>query len=534
MAQDTDPSPDTMAPASTPTTAPRTPLPDFADIIYLLILLLLINLKPMVLGDGSTGWHLYTGQYILSHHQIPHIDLFSYTFPDKAWVPYEWFFDTVAATLFNIGGIKMVAVAADCSLALLFSLVYYGCRKRGCHFLLAMFFTVLGILTSTIHWLARPHLFTFFGVLIFSSALESFRRGEIKFKRLLITLGLTMLVWANAHPAFLFGFALIAIYLVCETFIALIGAADSSKSAWRRSQALALTLVACIAVSFINPNGWQLHAYILQYLHHSDVIAATQEFMPPDFHKMHAVCMALLFFAFVVGLFISRRKIALSPLMMVLAFAWLGINSMRNEPLFSIIAVPVIASLYADCDLSVLFDGVSAKTASWFNQLAGFWRRVGETVNEVESSCDMHLIPVAATIFLFAVCLSGGNFFGMPVVVDDFDPATKPSTTLEAMKKLPEKGGFNLDNWGGYITYKTGRRVFIDDRLDFYGRDFFLDYAHIIGLSRDWKDLIDKYKINWILLPKEATLIDVLRKTPDWEVAGEDKAAILIVRKHPL
>jgi hypothetical protein len=518
------------------TAVKRQPLPDFADIMYLLILALLLIGKPnMVLGDGSTGWHLYTGQYILTHLQIPHTDLFSYTFPNQSWVPYEWLFDVLAGGLVTIGGIKLVAVATDCALALLFSLVYLACRKEGCHFILSMLFTVLGCLASSIHWLARPHLFSFFGVFIFSRTLEKFRRDQISSRRLWLTLALTMVVWANAHPAFLLGFALTVIYLVCEAFVAAMsGDAAIKASTWKRVRSLVITLALCAVVSLINANGWQLYTYIFQYLGHRDVIAQTAEFMPPTFDKMYAVCMVLLFFAFVVGMFLSRKKIALAPLMTVLAFAWLGINSMRNDPLFAVVSVPIIASLYADCDLSVLFNGLSSATAAWFNRLKERWHHVGGIVDDVESSCDMHLLPAGATIILFIACLFGGNLLGMPLVVDDFEPETKPTTTLEAMKTLPEKGGFNLDNWGGYITYKTGRRVFIDDRLDFYGHDFFVDYGHILGMQADWHDLIDKYKINWILLPKNYNVIQVLRKTPDWEVKGEDKAAILIVRKNPL
>lgn len=514
----------------------RTPLPDFADIIYVMILALVINLLPnFVLGDGSTGWHVYTGQYILSHWQIPHTDIISYTFPNKPWVPYEWLFDVVAALLVQLGGVKLLAVAADCALALLFALVYYACRKEGCHFLLAMLFTILGILTSSIHWLARPHLFTFFGVLIFFQTLEAFRRGKIGEKRLLITLGLTMIVWANAHPAFLIGFGITGIYLVCETFLALIsGEQPILSAAWQRVRGIALALLTAFIASLINPNGFQLYVYIFRYLHNSDVIAITQEFMPPDFHKLFAVCMALLFFAFVVGLFLSRKKTGLSPLMIVLAFAWLGINSMRNEPLFAIVAVPVIASLYADCDLSVLSGGVQSATAGWFTRLSKWWARVGSTVDEMESSCDMHIVPGVVTLVLVIACFTGGKLAGIDIVTAQFDPATKPTTTLDAMMKLPEKGGFNLDNWGGYIIYKTGRRVFMDDRLDFYGHDFFVDYGHVLGVSGNWKEVLEKNKINWILMPSNATLLEVLKATPDWEVRATDKAATLLVRKNPL
>ncbi len=55
----------------------------------------------MLFGDGSTGWHIVSGNYILRHHNIPHTDIMSYTFADKALVAYEWLSDVFMAALVN-------------------------------------------------------------------------------------------------------------------------------------------------------------------------------------------------------------------------------------------------------------------------------------------------------------------------------------------------------------------------------------------------------------------------------------------------
>jgi hypothetical protein len=514
----------------------RTPLPDFADIMFVLVILLLTALLPnFLLTDGSTGWHLYTGQYILSHWQIPHQDLFSYTFPTKNWIPYEWLFDVTAASLLKAGGIKLVAVVTACTLAGLFAGLYHACRREGCHFYLSMVFTGLAILTSTIHWLARPHIFTFFGVFFFARTLEEFRRGNCSPRRLILALSLIMLIWVNMHPAFLIGFGLIVIYLACETFIGLFsGESDIRTAAFQRARSIGLALIATVAASFINPNGIQLYAYIAQYLHGTTVLSQTNEYMQPSFKQLHAITMALLFFAFVIGLVISNRRIGLSPLMVVLAFAWLAVNSMRNEPLFVLASTPIIAFLYADCDLGLLLGKAHMQPARWWKAIAALWHRFGETVDSMESSCDMHIVPIAMSLVLIASCFFGGKLLGIELVSSGFDPASKPTTTLDAMSKYPEGSGFNLDNWGGYITYKTGRRVFIDDRLDFYGEKFYLDYGAIINLGANWKQLLDKYKINWVLMPKASPLVQALKDSPDWKLDAEDKAAALVVRKQPL
>ena len=59
-------------------------LPSLTDIAFLMpIMFLFIKLDGArsLLGDGDTGWHVRTGEWILAHHQVPHVDMFSYSRP---------------------------------------------------------------------------------------------------------------------------------------------------------------------------------------------------------------------------------------------------------------------------------------------------------------------------------------------------------------------------------------------------------------------------------------------------------------------
>src|SRR5580704_12039530 len=87
------------------------PLPDVADVIFILLINFLLFARPtFVFGDGSTGWHLVAGEWILQNHDIPRHDLISYTLPDKAWVAYEWLSDAAMALLVRMGGLNLLAV----------------------------------------------------------------------------------------------------------------------------------------------------------------------------------------------------------------------------------------------------------------------------------------------------------------------------------------------------------------------------------------------------------------------------------------
>lgn len=63
-------------------------LPSLTALAYLFPLILLYwqgGGPSGLLADPSTGVHVRTGQWILSHHAIPRYDLFSFTLPHKAW-----------------------------------------------------------------------------------------------------------------------------------------------------------------------------------------------------------------------------------------------------------------------------------------------------------------------------------------------------------------------------------------------------------------------------------------------------------------
>jgi hypothetical protein len=76
--------------------------------------------------------------------------------------------------------------------------------------------------------------------------------------------------------------------------------------------------------------------------------------------------------------------------------------------------------------------------------------------------------------------------------------------------------------------------VFIDDREDFYGLKFYLDYVGLIQTIPGWQNVLQKYQIEWVLLPKTSRLIKELQLDNNWLIEAVDQAAVLVVRKKIL
>ena len=510
-------------------------MPSVGDIIFILILsLFFVKLPNFIFGDGSTGWHLVCGKYILAHFQIPHTDLISYTFASKPWVAYEWLFDTVIAALDKIAGLKLVAVACCSAIAWLFLLLYEDCRKRGCHFIIALVLCVMGALISAIHWLARPHLITFFALYIFSRYLQEFVEAKISPVKLITILALTMLIWANSHPAFLMGMVIVGIYLVSDLITFLCASVSEAGMDCRKRIGVLLLCLAVIAgVSLINPYGLDLYKYIADYLHQSVVLSQNDEFGSPEFHgQLQTVLLEVLYFILALGLTCTTKKPALGQLLTVLAYVHLSLAAKRNMPLFVIVSLPFIAGLLSQSRLSCLLPENAPAGAGWLTALKRKWDYLGQTMDSLEFSCTRHALPIVAVLLLAVSCFKDGAALGLPLVRSQFDPLNKPLSTLDCLTdlQLEQNHGFTYDNWGGYICYKTGRRVFIDDRSDFYGQKHYLEYAQAATVQPDWRETLDRHEINWVLFPVDSALADNLKKDSNWKLTCQDAASCLYVR----
>src|SRR5580692_1687642 len=82
--------------------------PSFSDLFFIALIVWLFVWGPdgwaSLLGDGDTGWHIRTGQYILEHHKVPTQDLFSFSRQGAPWFAWEWLTDLTFAASFQAGG----------------------------------------------------------------------------------------------------------------------------------------------------------------------------------------------------------------------------------------------------------------------------------------------------------------------------------------------------------------------------------------------------------------------------------------------
>jgi len=117
------------------------------------------------------------------------------------------------------------------------------------------------------------------------------------------------------------------------------------------------------------------------------------------------------------------------------------------------------------------------------------------------------------------------------------DPLLKkeisPVDALQAAQKAHLTGPvLNEYRFGGYLIY-AGIPPFIDGRADMYGDDFMKEYFESLNLttSDGLQKLLQKYRIEWTLLPPEIAAVALLDHLPEWHRLYADKIAVVHVKK---
>jgi hypothetical protein len=499
-------------------------LPSLTDVAFLMPLafvFLRMGGAPGMLGDGDTGWHLRTGEWILANHRVPTQDMFSYTKAGQPWFAWEWLWDVALGWLNLQWGMAAVILASLLVICFTSVLLFRLLRRQCGNPLLAvvvMFFVTGG---SAVHWLARPHLFTLLFTVVFFSILERVKEGRTQL--LWYLPGLTLL-WTNLHGGFFVGLILIGAYAAGQLLTGLFEAsADTRREAARRGLPYLATAAGCALVTLVNPYTYHLHAHIFEYLTDKYQRKNIVEFQSFNFHHPATVFfepMLLLGLAAVVWSLMRRDYVYT---LLIAGWAHLALVAVRNTPIFMIVAsVPVAMMLQ---QLVVELPGKNL--ANWLRLGAARLQRFAADFGETDSIPRMHIASAAAVGLLVAL------FYAPNAPAKcraEYDRRQYPAKAVAMLQRAGASDTiFTEDAWGGYLIYRLypANKVFIDGRSDFYGSTFNEKYLDVMNVRYDWEKNLDQYHVNTILLPPTASLASTLKESRRWRPVYDDGVAIV-------
>jgi hypothetical protein len=500
--------------------------PSLSDLFFLFIATWMFLAAPLgwdrLLLDADTALHTRIGQYILATGSIPHRDLFSFSKPGEVWYAFEWLSETAYAWVFHLASFKGIVLLAGMTIALYFTVLLKYTIWKGANGLVALVVMLVAATATSVHFHARPHLFT---LLLLACAVWIMEYNRKEGGWLIWILPPMTVLWANLHGGFFILFALLGLRVLgC--------AAESAfwteQREARRREAIQLAGVgaACALASLVNPYGPYLHLHILDTLSSPWTMANVKEFLSPTFRSEEMLDYMFLLFAglsCIAPLIRSRRIV--EPLSIVF-LGYASLVSVRHVPLFALFAAPVISSVFTEW-----WTGISAgrSRASLLGML-----------DDVSSALTARLPGTSLFIPLVIVVLAMMPNLHWP---SGFPDGGGVPTKLIARHAdlLATNRVFCSDQIADYLIFKNypRQRVFFDSRHNYYqengnshhGENIIGDEYLALGSGApNWRDLLDKYRFTVLLSGKSSPLVSLVKATGGWRVVDGDAKFTLMER----
>jgi hypothetical protein len=485
----------------------RAILPDLAGIWGIVIFLTLTAVAgSKALKDGDTLWHIKMGQVMLERGEVLKHDLFSHTVYGQPWHAHEWLSEIIMAGLHGWAGLPGVTIFFFALVGLTFTLLFKVANRIAGEMpsTAAMAFALICIY---FHLLARPHIFTWLGAALTLYLLE--RGGRWPWLLLPLTL-----VWTNLHAGVLFGLVLQATFVAGRLFDQLQATGTPGLRAWwQTSKEAVLLLGLCITATCMNPFGYQIFVY--PFIVADPVFTrAIGEWQSPDFQQewfARIWLVALMFLAVWIG-----RKLSWRWLLLILFLLWQTLGHVRHLSMAALLLIPCFAIFFEDLGRRL---NIRRETPQGKRELA------------LSPWSGPIAIIILAQVFIGA---AGTAPHGTRNIISEFYPPAKDYAPVMAYLRqgYPEGNLLNEYEWGDYLLYGLEHPplVFIDGRADMFGPEIFSDYLKIVGLEEGNEELLDKYRIEWVLFPKDHLLIRYLRDCMGWQSLYTDQEVEILTR----
>ena len=451
-------------------------------------------------NDPDLWWHLKTGEIIWNTHSIPQTDVFSFTTNQHAWTAHEWLsevtiygawrswgYQGLMLWLCVFGSLLLIGQYALCSL-------YSGNAKVALvGGLVVWFFGTVGLAI-------RPQVL---GYLLLTCELLIVHLGRKRNARWFLLLPPLFCVWANCHGSFFVGLVVLAVFLFSSWFNWRAGLLVAPP--WEKTQRKMLTLAFALSLAavFVNPVGPNLVLYPLNVmLHQPKGLAYVAEWQPLTLNEVRAGGL----FAVVAFIFLWTmvRKVELRLEELLLLGLGFGAAVLHHRMLFvfGLLAAPVLCRLLAD---------------TWDNYEPAGDRRA----------------PNAFMISLSVLTI----FLAFPTA-DQLTAQMKKQNPVKAVEFIRRTGlsGRMLNDYvfGGYLIWAMPeQKVFVDGRADVYEWTGVMgDLAEWATLQADPTVLLDKYRVDFCLMSREAPMSRVLPLLPGWKMIYSDEISAIFARSR--
>ena len=351
-------------------------LPSIGQWLFLTVFLTLsFHTGSTLLNDADTGYHIRAGEYILSTFSVPDHDIFSFLSPPPKWTAHEWLSEVIMGLLHRAFGLTGVVLFFILLISLTYPLLFRMMRSCRGNIVADVVILLLVLVSSTLHWLARPHIFSLILTVVWYRLLEDFRKEG---KNRLYLLPPLMLLWVNLHGGFMAGFLLLAIFFLGSLIAFRYSVREGREQARRSVLFLGTTCIACLLVSLVNPYGHQILFFPFHLVSQKFLMDNVNEFLSPNFHQVMPFKYLLLLTIAILA--VSVKKLDFVEISLLLIFLDMSLYSARYIPLFCIVTAPVLARQAGAF--------LARREGRRFSEFRNKSDRIAETDASVKSSID--------------------------------------------------------------------------------------------------------------------------------------------------
>jgi len=445
-------------------------------------------------ADPDVWWHLRAGEWMLQYAAVPHTDPFSMFGAGKPWVAYSWLFEVLIFQLFRWLGLVGMVVYSTGMVVSIAVVLHRLIRRLQVDFTLAVVVTAVAAFAMYRLYTPRPWLFS---ILLFALELDVLMQARKTGKiRELVWLPAIFALWANVHIQFIDGLILLAIALV-ESLLA--KRSNAIQTRLRPGWVCAVSL-ACVLATLVNPYGWRIYQVAYDLATQTGVLNKITEMSALPFRSLNDWCVLLLALAAVGVLARARRLLFFESALLAFAIS-VSFRSQRDVWLVVIAASAIVAS--------------------------------GLTGNEINR---LRLKAIYEPLVAAATCLVvwlGFRFLGVTnAQLREKLAESMPVRAVEVVKAKGLSGPlYNDFNWGGYLIWALRTPVAVDGRQNVHGDERLNRSYATWNAQPDWAFDPDLQKANLVIAPVNAPLTQLLRMDPRFEVAYQDKIAVVFITR---
>jgi hypothetical protein len=442
----------------------------------------MVYLSSGPLDDPDVWWHVRLGRQILTTHQIPRRETWSFAAQGRPWTPTAWLSDVVYGGLVDAWGyralivLKLIVCLAVC-LAVLWLIRRTGATPPATALAFA-----LTLLPLTFFLRERPQAFSLLFVVWLAGQCETVRRGGTA--RAVPFIALQWL-WANVHGMWVLGPAFLVVAAAGDL-------ADGRRPTIPRFRRHVLLAAAAVLAAAVTPVGPQL---IAQPLRVHSAAHAISEWLPTVLWQRSLAPYLITLALLVVALARRPRSASWATVTWVLAVAAFSMIASRNvAPAMILLAAPLARAL--------------------------------DELIELPATAR---VPLAAP---GAVALVGVGFAIGGTATENVIASSEPTRLVREIAGLPAPRHVLTDYpVGGLVTgLQPKASVGIDGRTDNYSPSYVAAYLDTIRLRGDWQGMLARLRPDCALLPNDAPMTHVLVAEYAWSTVDHQAGYVLLER----